>query len=364
MSTRYKLTAVTKRPEINGNDNPTPVLTPRTEDIDRRHRPSPTYSTRATSSETCRPPVHIMRPPWRLGICAMQDKALSKPNQEIFRRLQVDGLIDVALFSEKTLLTKAPKDWPACDFLIAFYSDGFPLEKAVAYTQLRTPFCYNDLRMQSVLFDRRLCNRVLDYLGDGNTLFVDGRTLHKPFVEKPVNAEDHNIYIYFPQTPQRPGGGRRLFRKVDNKCSEYDANLVVPRCLTEQGTTSYVYEPLLNADNDEDVKAYAVGPRYCLAVRRKSPAVTGVVHQDASGREVRLLTEVSREEAEAASRISRGFGQSVCGFDIVRHTGKSYVIDVNGWTSVKNQPASFYGQCADLLQQMLLSHVAHTIAQS
>lgn len=340
-----------------------------------------------------------------IGICALDSKARSKPSRNILNRLVgKENDFDVVIFGDKIILDEDVENWPVCDFLISFFSEGFPLEKAMAYAKLRRPFCVNDIPMQTVLWDRRLCLMLLDHLGvptpprveinrdggpvvlsvdvahrmhslsgikltgsdgrggdipapkdihmedDEDTLVVDGKRLTKPFVEKPVSGEDHNINIYYPKS--QGGGGRRLFRKVNNKSSEKDENLVVPQVITDK-ESSYIYEQFLKVENAEDVKAYTVGSDFCHAETRKSPVVDGVVKRNPNGKEVRYVTPLTKEEQIMAAKIATGFGQRVCGFDLLRVGDSSYVIDVNGWSFVKDNN-EYYDKCAGILKGMFI----------
>lgn len=345
----------------------------------------------------------------RVGVCALDVKARSRPCRSILTRIQQDGEYEIIVFGDKAILDEDVENWPICDFLISFFSDGFPLDKAIAYVKLRKPFVVNDLSMQKVLWDRRLCLRILDRMGvptpkrievnrdggprlesaelaahmkevngvildgpedgtgggaritlkvelldDGDTLLVDGKPIRKPFVEKPVSGEDHNVIIYFPKDHEsedgQRGGARRLFRKIGNKSSEYDPKLVIPRSITEKNS-SYVYEQFLRVENAEDVKAYTVGPDYCHAETRKSPVVDGLVRRNTHGKELRYITKLSRTEATMAARVANGFGQRICGFDLLRAGNGSFVIDVNGWSFVKDNN-EYYDQCARILKDM------------
>ena len=76
-------------------------------------------------------------------------------------------------------------------------------------------------------------------------LEVNGIIMNKPFVEKPVSAEDHNIYMYYPS--KAGGGSQRLFRKVKNQSSKYFSESSIRK------SGSYIYEEFLPTDGT-DVK--------------------------------------------------------------------------------------------------------------
>ncbi|XP_028100084.1 inositol hexakisphosphate and diphosphoinositol-pentakisphosphate kinase VIP1-like [Camellia sinensis] len=97
------------------------------------------------------------------------------------------------------------------------------------------PFLVNELGPQHLLHDRRkvyeclemhgipvpryaLVNREVPYqeldyfVEEEDFIEVHGNRFWKPFVEKPVNGDNHSIMIYYPSSAG--GGMKELFRKV------------------------------------------------------------------------------------------------------------------------------------------------------
>ncbi|XP_071916557.1 inositol hexakisphosphate and diphosphoinositol-pentakisphosphate kinase VIP2-like isoform X5 [Coffea arabica] len=335
----------------------------------------------------------------KIGVCVMEKKvkcgseAFSGPMLQILDRLQAFGEFEIVHFGDKVILEDPVERWPICDCLIAFYSSGYPLQKAEAYSALRKPFLVNELEAQHLLHDRRkvyecfsptisccweklqclerygipvpryaLVNRDMPYqeldyfVEEEDFVEVHGNRFWKPFVEKPVDGDNHSIMIYYPSSAG--GGMKELFRKVGNRSSEFHPEV---RRVRREG--SYIYEEFMPTGGT-DVKVYTVGPEYAHAEARKSPVVDGVVMRNPDGKEVRYPVLLTPTEKQMARDVCIAFQQAVCGFDLLRCEGQSYVCDVNGWSFVKNS-YKYYDDAACVLRKMFLDakapHLSTTI---
>ncbi|KAH9605213.1 hypothetical protein KSS87_022499 [Heliosperma pusillum] len=319
----------------------------------------------------------------QIGVCVMEKKASSAPMGQILERLEAFGEFQVVLFGDKVILEDPVESWPLCDCLIAFYSSGFPLEKAKAYTTLRKPFLVNDLEPQHLLHDRRKVYESLTishFIGTDNIFFdfckfkrlemfgiqvpryalvnrehpyqevdffseevdfveVHGERFCKPFVEKPVHGDDHSIMIYYPSSAG--GGMKELFRKVlfhiysfcflscflkrevsmtNNALVGNRSSEFHPDVRNVRREGSYIYEEFMPTGGT-DVKVYTVGPDYAHAEARKSPVVDGVVMRNPDGKEVRYPVLLTPTEKQMAREVCIAFGQANRSRLRLRHLG-------------------------------------------
>ncbi|GJD12451.1 Inositol hexakisphosphate and diphosphoinositol-pentakisphosphate kinase [Galdieria sulphuraria] len=307
-----------------------------------------------------------------VGICAMEKKVKSAAMQEMIHSILVysNNLLRIIVFPLESIFNSSVEEWPVVDVLISFYSVGFPLDKVLQKFSLTEDLYFVDSAsrkqelcacLAQVTWKKSTLEKSVQSLQNaqnfyqaGETIFVGSHTLHMPFVEKPACADRHDIYIYYPLS--MGGGVRRLFRKTADRSSEY----YIPREDEKCGDVahvrldgSYVYESFLEADIQQDVKVYCVGPHYAYGELRKSPVVDGVVERLSDGRERRIATILSTDESNAATAIVSGFRQFVCGFDIIRCKNRFFVIDVNGWSFVKGNE-EYYRQAGRYLATHIL----------
>eukprot|EP00052_Salpingoeca_macrocollata_P023444 m.205936 g.205936 ORF g.205936 m.205936 type:complete len:1008 (-) comp22029_c0_seq5:38-3061(-) len=313
--------------------------------------------------------VHI-EDPVKVLVIAMAKKASSKPMKIVLECMRSTGLFDVKILDEEMLLHAPLEEWPPAQAIIAFFSKGYPLDKVIAYCNMHQCFSVNDLEIQKRLQDRRAVygllreagvptprNLLIDHreLKDGELeeqddfIVYNGERLNKPFVEKPASAEDHAVIVYFPTSDG--GGSQHLFRKDKDRSSTF-----MPNESRIRRDGCYIYEEFVNTGGT-DIKVYTAGPTYSHAEARKSPVVDGQVIRNTDGKEFRCPVMLTIEEKAFAKAIVETFKQNVCGFDLLRTNSGSFVMDVNGWSFVKQSP-KHNRDCSDFIQRLILQAVA------
>jgi len=299
----------------------------------------------------------------------MASKAESSPMKAILRRLTICGDFSIIVFPEETILNSDIADWPIVECLIAFASSGFPLDKCIQYCKLRNPTCINNVQAQRNFRSRSAVYKILqdwcipcpehivvdhatvaplgenELVENENYIIYNGKKISKPFVEKPEDGDRHDIWIYYPRTVG--GGAKKLFRKVKDKSSEFDAN---QNKIRRDGV--YIYEPFLPTQGT-DIKVYTVGAGYVHAEARKAPTVDGKVQRSADGKELRYPVVLTQNEKAICAFIVKAFRQNICGFDILRTDRGSYVCYFNGWSFVKGNQ-KYYNDCSTLIRKHLL----------
>ncbi|OEL27790.1 Inositol hexakisphosphate and diphosphoinositol-pentakisphosphate kinase 2 [Dichanthelium oligosanthes] len=259
----------------------------------------------------------------KIGVCVMEKKVSCSPMEQILERLRAFGEFEIIIFGDKVILQDPIESWPLCDCLIAFYSSGYPLEKAEKYAALRR----------------------LNTSPDSSIAFV------KTFLVNEL-------------APQYLLHDRNKVYQVGNRSSEFYPDV---RMVRRDG--SYIYEEFMPTGGT-DVKVYTVGPGYAHAEARKSPVVDGVVMRNSDGKEVRYPVLLTPSEKQIARSVCQAFRQAVCGFDLLRcdlGEARSYVCDVNGWSFVKSS-YKYYDDAACILRKMFLDekapHISSTIPTS
>ena len=71
----------------------------------------------------------------------------SRPMRKILEWLSHYSEFEICKMNDEMILKKPIEQWLRADVLISFYSDGFPLQKAINYVEKYKPKMINDLFM-------------------------------------------------------------------------------------------------------------------------------------------------------------------------------------------------------------------------
>lgn len=290
----------------------------------------------------------------RLGLCTSAGHLQSHYFQAFIAALRALQRFRIYELSDQFINSTPVDDWPPLDCLLVIYSPKLNLSLIMTYVEKCSPYLINDVHFQHLLKDRQLMVETLQdhgirappfyILGPEDEvaeyddhLVVGNTTIHKPYIEKPLDTEDHAIAIYY--TSETGRGSTLLGKANEVRSCEY-----LPGENRRRKDKAYLYQPFLQSDGF-DIKVYAVGMDYFHAETKKSPVINSIRSGFGDKKYPVMLTS---EEKELAIMVVQAFRQNVLTFDIIRCEGKSYVVDVNTGHMVKG-PERAILECARTL---------------
>lgn len=109
----------------------------------------------------------LLLPKIRVGICAMDKKARSRPMKAIIERMLAFGEFEIITFGDDVIVSKPISEWPHCECLLSWHSDGFPLSKVQysSYNLATLSFLYPVTRLAEL---KKCSQHVLVAFVEGN----------------------------------------------------------------------------------------------------------------------------------------------------------------------------------------------------
>lgn len=265
-----------------------------------------------------------------VGIAAMQrarsETAVSAVTARMTKLAQDNLHLRVQWLHEGNI-----NEWPPCTVLWTLWTPDFPMDELKAYMKHAKPFELNSLDGLSLLRDRRLMMRTcvewripvpqfVECSRDGacqpvveeseEHIKVDEATLKKPFLEKPADASDDSLFLYFPASA---GGGRgRVGRMGFDSASTTDQMLDTSRSRVRRDS-SYIYTQFIPSEGF-DLQVLVAGSSYVLGeVQHNMQTGFGDTSRSSF---VPVLLEA--EEKQLAQRLRLAFGMEMFRVQMLR----------------------------------------------
>eukprot|EP00397_Hematodinium_sp_SG-2012_P005122 GEMP01005140.1.p1 GENE.GEMP01005140.1~~GEMP01005140.1.p1 ORF type:complete len:935 (-),score=149.39 GEMP01005140.1:920-3724(-) len=327
-----------------------------------------------------------------LCICAMwrcREKGSVKALVERLESHNVQVIwLDETVFFDDEVFTA----FPSCIAIWTLYSPDLPLTKVSMYVERCQCLELNSIEGLQSLRDRRTMFRVLvangipvpfhiecnrdESGGDGegptveefdDYIVIGNEKITKPFLEKPADADNHEVYIYYPRSA---GGGKT---RLDKNMAVFEERGRIRR------NGSYIYEKFITSEgfetrlfvissvvNDKDHTYIFAEAKTCVPATvtesgRRVPRYAGGL-----GNSVLAHTD----EKLACPKIAKAFGQTTFKVDILRsQTADSeekffvYDVSVKGG-ALKNRGSTYFDEVAHVLYTDLCGRLKLLVSES